>query len=240
MSALEFFTPAGQQVRTVTIDGAPWFVVADIAKVLGYRDAANGARVLREHHKGYSDVSTPSGVQTMLVTSEPGLNRLMLRSNASNAEAVQDWITDEVMPSIRKTGQFGSALPANFAEALELAAAEIRKSEALEARIIADAPKVEAFDALMDSDGNYSMEAVAKMLGIGRTTFFRQMRAAGMIQTGKRLPYQRYAHHFDVVAQTWRDSEGTEHPTFTTKVLPSALPFIRSKLGLDVKAEVSA
>ena len=57
----------------------------------------------------------------MVVVNEAGLNRLIIRSNASNAEQVQDWLTDQVMPAIRRTGQYGSALPASFAEALDLA-----------------------------------------------------------------------------------------------------------------------
>ncbi|MGW4715538.1 BRO-N domain-containing protein [Nocardia sp. NPDC004260] len=105
MSAdLVLFVYEGAQVRSVLIDGEPWFVVSDAAKILGYRDASNAARLLRPHQQGYSEVSTPSGTQRMLVASEGGVNRLIMRSNASNAEAVQDWFTDEVLPTIRKTG----------------------------------------------------------------------------------------------------------------------------------------
>jgi prophage antirepressor-like protein len=109
VSALDIFTYSSQQVRTVTIDGDRRIVVADIARILGYRDAANAARSLREQHKGYSIVSTPSGEQNMLTTNAAGFNRLVLRSSASNAEAVQDWVTDEVLTSIAKTGSYSAA-----------------------------------------------------------------------------------------------------------------------------------
>lgn len=100
------FVYEGTPVRSVLINGEAWFVVADAAKILGYRDASNAARLLRPHQQGYSEVSTPSGTQRMLVANEGGVNRLIMRSNASNAETVQDWFTDEVMPAIRKTGSY--------------------------------------------------------------------------------------------------------------------------------------
>jgi prophage antirepressor-like protein len=96
----------GQPVRLVSIDGEPWWVLSDVAKVLGYRDSANAARVLRDKHKGTHQMSTPSGTQQMLVVSEPGLYRLMMRSERPNAERFQDWITDDVLPTIRKTGRY--------------------------------------------------------------------------------------------------------------------------------------
>jgi prophage antirepressor-like protein len=107
MSELIPFEFRGSSVRVVTIDGEPWFVVADLAAILGYRDAANAARLLRATQQGYSEVSTPGGRQQMLVTNESGLNRLILRSNRPEAEEIQEWIEDEVMPSIRKTGSYG-------------------------------------------------------------------------------------------------------------------------------------
>lgn len=92
------FSFKGQPVRSVTVDGLPWFVIADLAKILGYRDAANAARVLRDHQQGYSEVSTPGGPQQMRVCSEQGLYRLILRSNAKNADEVQDWVTAAPLP----------------------------------------------------------------------------------------------------------------------------------------------
>lgn len=231
MTALNIFTYSSQQVRTVVIDGEPWFVAADIASVLDLGNVRSSLALLDDDERGVHTMDTLGGVQSVTVINEPGLYSLILRSRKAEAKTFKRWITHEVLPAIRKTGQFGSALPANFAEALELAAVKVRELEAAEARIAADAPKVEAFDRLMDSDGHYSFEAVAKMIGVGRNTLFRRLREAGVIPTGSRLPYQRYAHYFDVVAQTWRDSEGNDHPTFTTKVLPAGLPFILGKLG---------
>lgn len=93
-------------VRLVFIKGEPWWVLADVARVLGYRDATNAGRLLRDKHKGTHLVSTPGGDQPMTVINEAGLYRLMMRSDHPEAEAFQDWVTDEVLPSIRRTGTY--------------------------------------------------------------------------------------------------------------------------------------
>lgn len=102
------FSYQGHPIRVVELDGEPWFVASDLAKLLGYRDADAAVRTLRPHHRGYENVRTPGGVQRMVVVSEAGLNRLLIKSNASNADQVQDWITDDVLPSVRKTGAYVS------------------------------------------------------------------------------------------------------------------------------------
>jgi DNA-damage-inducible protein D len=91
-------------------------------------------------------------------------------------------------------------------------------------------PKAEAYDALMDTDGLYSMNAAAKAIGIGRNIMMRRLREVGVLQRGN-LPYQRYAHHFEVVLGTYTDRNEQRHPTSTTKVKPSGVEFIRRKLA---------
>lgn len=108
MNELTPFEFRGTPVRIVFVDGEPRWVVSDVAKILGYRDAANAARLLRAHQQGYSEVSTPSGTQRMMVCTEGGVNRLIMRSNAQNAEEIQDWFTDDVLTSIRRTGSYVS------------------------------------------------------------------------------------------------------------------------------------
>ncbi|RZU64894.1 BRO family protein [Microterricola gilva] len=232
MTGLDMFTYSGQQVRTVIIDGEPWFVAKDACDVVGISKYRDAVAQLDPDERVSVAVDTPGGMQMMAAVNEPGLFALMLISRSPIVRDFQRWVRHEVLPTINRTGQFGSALPTDFAEALELAAAEVRQRVALEAQIAIDAPKVEAYETLMDADGAYSMDAAAKILGIGRTTLFTRLRAEGIIQAGQRTPYQRYAHHFNVTASTYTDSEDVSHTTFTSKVRPSGLDFIAKKLGL--------
>lgn len=233
MSALDVFTYADQQIRSVVIDGEGWFVAADVARVLGYRMASDMTRRLDSDEKGTHSVRTPGGEQEVTVISEAGLYVAILGSQIDGAREFKRWVTREVLPAIRRTGQYGSAvaLPASFAEALELAAAQAREIEAQEAELVAARPKVEAYDAFMDADGYYSMEAAAKILGVGRTTFFRQLRDLGIIQRVGRLPYQRYVHHFVVTASTYTTPDGVEHTSYTPRVRPAGLDYLRRRLA---------
>jgi prophage antirepressor-like protein len=95
-----------QAVRIVKVRGEPWWVLSDVARVLGYKDATHASRSLRDRHKGPHLVETLGGRQQMAIVSEAGLYRLMMRSERPEAERFQDWVTDEVLPSIRRTGTY--------------------------------------------------------------------------------------------------------------------------------------
>lgn len=236
---LNIFNYQDTPVRTAELNGEPAIVLSDIAKVLGYRDASNASRILRDHHKGYSEVSTPSGDQRMLVVTEKGFNRLVIRSNAANAEEVQDWITDDVMPTIRKTGSFGEVAPSGE-RLLALAVVEAQQMlEQKDEQIAELAPKADAYAAFIDADGTYSIGAVAKMVGLSQNKMFDLLRNVGvLIAKGamRNTPYQKYMHHFAVKAYDFERSDGTRSTSYTTRVQPSGVDFIRRKLGIDGKA----
>lgn len=160
--------------------------------------------------------------------------RLIVNSKLPAADKFERWVFEDVLPTIRRTGQFGSQLPQNFAEALELAAVKVRELEAAEQKIALDAPKVAAYDALMDADGFYTMEATAKLGGIGRTTLFNRLRESGVIQSGSRMPYQRYAHWFKITTSTWTDGDGMAHITNTPRVRPEFLTKVLDKAGVEL------
>ena len=90
-----------------TDDGLSFVAVAkDVADVLGYATAKDFLRQVPDSHKGRQKVPTPSGEQEMLVVDEAGLYRGVLRSNKPEAEPFMEWITAEVLPSIRRTGGY--------------------------------------------------------------------------------------------------------------------------------------
>lgn len=112
------------EIRTVTIDGEPWFVGKDVCKSLGYSDVKSGTRKnVDEDDKRVCPVGTPSGTQQTTVINESGLYSLIFGSKLENAKKFKKWVTSEVLPTIRKTGQYGQAqlqLPQTTMELLEL------------------------------------------------------------------------------------------------------------------------
>lgn len=223
-----------QTIRTTVIDGEPWFAAHDVCNVLGYLNSRDAVRRhVPAQLAGVSRFPTPlssSGFADLVVINEAGLYRLIMRSNAPRAAAFQAWVTEEVLPAIRRTGRYEvtPALPKSYAEALRELAATVEQRDAAEAKVVEQAPKVEAFETYLDADNAISMGACANQLQIGRNTMMRRLREAGVLQRDNR-PYQRYAHHFKVVGQTYEASNETR-ATHTTYVKPSGVELIRRTL----------
>lgn len=130
-----------------------------------------------------------------------------------------------------KTREAEVSKPIHEMDELEVAekyVTALRAKRALELQVAEQAPKVEAFDTYMDADNALPMGAVANQLGIGRNTMMRKLRELGVLQKGNR-PYQQYAHHFKVVAQTYEAQDETR-ATHTTYVKPSGVELIRRVL----------
>lgn len=92
-------------VRTLVIDGEVWFVASDVAKALGYKDATNA---IKQHCKGVAKhhILTKGGTQDMNCIKESDLYRLITKSKLDSAMVFSDWVFEEVLPSIRKTGSY--------------------------------------------------------------------------------------------------------------------------------------
>lgn len=104
-------TPA-KAVRVVTIEGDPWFVAADVCKALnihldasGYVNTTNALRKLGPKEVTIHQMKGQRGLSVKLV-SESGLYKLIMRSDKPEAKQFQNWVTQQVLPSIRKTGAY--------------------------------------------------------------------------------------------------------------------------------------
>lgn len=120
MNNLQTFTSAVfGSVRIINKDGQPWFVGKDVAMALGY---SNTRDALAKHVKGThkADVAIYDGSQNRnhTIIDEAGLYSLVMKAKTDKAEAFQEWVTSEVLPSIRKTGKYEApqAVPVNDEE----------------------------------------------------------------------------------------------------------------------------
>lgn len=194
----------GSQVRALADGDEVMFVASDIAKLLGYRDAANLARNLDHDERGIHEVSTPSGTQNMTVLTESGLYRAILNREIAyvkepDAQAFvkrfQRWVTHEVLPSIRRTGGYIPTSESDsdediMAKAVLVAQKTIeRKNQQLQAKdehIKALEPKARFADAVAASDGTCLIGELAKMLrqnglDIGQDRLFEILRQDGYL-----------------------------------------------------------
>lgn len=107
-----FNNPDFGTVRTVVINGEPWFVGKDVAAALGYKDTAKAIKAhVDTDDRGVGEMPTPFGEQDMTIINESGLYSLIFGSKLNSARRFKHWVTSEVLPSIRKTGAYGQQRP---------------------------------------------------------------------------------------------------------------------------------
>ncbi len=111
MNDIQVFDFEDNAVRVVDIDGEPWFVAADVARVLEYRTASDAIRYLDDDEADTlkQRIRSENGVEQerqMLIINESGLYNLIFRSRKPEAKKFRKWVTAEVLPSIRKTGMY--------------------------------------------------------------------------------------------------------------------------------------
>nr|DAG80887.1 MAG TPA: repressor domain protein [Caudoviricetes sp.] len=120
MNSLQIFNSEEfGEIRTIEIDGKPYFVGTDVAKALGY---SNPRKAIIDHCKGVTkrDTPTSSGIQSMSYINEGDLYRLIMKSKLPSAEKFESWVMDEVLPTIRKTGSYQK--PMTLEEQLQIVA----------------------------------------------------------------------------------------------------------------------
>lgn len=198
-------------IRAMRGDGGePWFVASDIAKILGYRDAAQLVRLLDDDEKGTQILSTHGGEQKMTIVNESGFYRSIMQRRSSWVKdekkrefviAFQRWVTHDVLPSIRRNGGYMVARPDEtpeqlLARALKLADATLRERDS---RIAELEPKALFADAVAASDGTCLVGELAKMLRqngveVGQNRLFEVLRNDGFLGksgSNRNVPTQR-------------------------------------------------
>ena len=226
------------RIRTVAIEGEPWFVGKDVAERLGYKEPTKAAREkVDEEDRGVSKIDTPSGVQEMTIINESGLYSLVLSSKLPRAKAFKRWITSEVIPSIRKRGVYATPQTAEqmlkdpdvMIRALQELKAERQKRQQLEQKQKEDAPKVIFADAVAASQTSILVGDLAKLIcqngvQIGQTRLFSWMRANGFLMNRAGLSYNMPTQRameaglFEIKESTFVHSDGRIGIVKTPKV----------------------
>ena len=234
MNDLQQFT--NQQfgdIRALSIDGEPWFVGKDVALSLGYSNTKDAlARHVDPEDKGGSQITTPSGIQTMTIINESGLYSLVLSSKLPSAKAFKRWITHDVIPTIRKTGGYvndaDKFVDAYFPELNEaqksVLGIMLDESRRMGQQLKEQAPKELFADAVTASHTSILIGELAKLIKqngveIGQNRLFKWLRENGFLMRDN-MPTQ-YAMErglFVVTERTINNPDGSVRITRTTKV----------------------
>lgn len=248
MNQIQIFTnPTFGKVRTREENGRVLFCAKDVAEALGYVRTADA---ISAHCKGVCVLPTPTsgGVQQMKYIPESDVYRLVFSSKLPNAEAFTDWVTEEVLPTIRKTGGYVSDektfvdtyLPfaddgtkALFGQTL----AALRQANA---KIEQDKPKVLFADAVSASHTSILIGELAKLLRqngieIGQNRLFEWLRDSGYLIKRKgsdfNMPTQRAMEMglFEIKETAIAHSDGHTTISRTPKVTGKGQSFFVNK-----------
>lgn len=236
------FSYINDNVRVILIDGEPWFMAKDIADVLGYAKTYNMLKRLRRNciRKSKASIMEPLnnryGNNDLAFINEAGLYTAILGSQRPEAGMFQDWIVEDVLPSIRKTGKYSivaNELPQTYGELVLEYGKTLIDNEQKQHLLETQAPKVESYESLMSASGYISMADVAKIISetieytIGRNILFRILRYLKVLNR-ENLPYQVFVNkgYFKIVASN-PNNIGIKR---TTIVSPQGLEFIRDTI----------
>lgn len=202
------------QIRTMEIDGKPYFSATDVAKALGYAKPRNA---IKRHCRGalkrggVSKTTNQYGVTTsqtveMSFIPEGDIYRLIVHSKLPSAEKFERWVFDEVLPKIRQDGQY---INTNKSKVLQMRESLLYAKEMLDEKdkqIEELTPKALFADAVTASEDSIPVGDFAKVLkqngiDIGRTRLFEWLRTSGyLIKVGisQNIPTQ-YSMNLDLM-----------------------------------------
>lgn len=220
-------------VRTMEINGKPYFVGKDVADILGYQ---NGSRDINRHvdEDDREKVMIFDGNQdkVSIIINESGLYSLILSSKLPTAKKFKRWVTSDVLPAIRKTGSYSiQSKPDSYtiedpAARARRWAEEYEEKKALEAKIEEQKPLVEYAEHIQASKDVIDMKSMAKLaskngIKIGRNKLFSFLRDRKILDK-ENIPYANYMDKewFQVVESPYTFNNGDVKIIRTTLVSP--------------------
>ena len=230
MNKLQVFNFENHKVRSLLLNNEPWFVGKDVAEVLGYERADNAIRNhIDKEDKLMHQISASGQNRNMTIINESGLYSLVLSSKLPSAKKFKRWVTSEVLPALRKTGQYqvkelsGSELMAKaLIEAQNVLAAKDKVIEEMK-------PKALFADAVATSHTSILVGELAKILkqnGIemGQKRLFAWLREKGYLikrqGTDYNMPTQKAMDLglFEIKEGSYVNGSGVNITTKTPKV----------------------
>jgi prophage antirepressor-like protein len=251
MNELKIFeNPEFGSIRTLEINGEPWFVLADVCKVLEIARGTKVAERLEEDEVRQTSVIDSLGrEQKTYIINESGLYSVILRSDKPQAKPFRKWVTSEVLPTIRKHGAYMTAdtleaailNPDYLIQILTALKGEQEKRKALEAetavqkqQIAELQPKASYYDVVLNCKDLLSVTEIAKDYGKSGTWLNKKLHELGVqFKQGKIwLLYQKYAEkgYTSTKTHTYPADDGEVHTKVHTYWTQKGRLFIYEQL----------
>lgn len=232
---ISFDSPEFGKVRSLLLDGEPWFVASDVCRALDIRNSRDAFSRLEDDEKGVGLTDTPGGKQKVTIVNEPGLYSLIMGSRKPEARAFKHWITHEVIPSIRKHGAYMTDSlmdqvmqnPQMIYKMAEKLLTEHNRAEQLNKELQAAKPKAAYFDAFVHPGDCTNIRNTASELGIPQKEFVTWLLKKRVLYrdfNGQLLPYSTYLHRGCFIV---RDFVQNGHQGVQTLFTPRGKDFVR-------------
>ena len=234
------------EIRSITIDNEPYFVGKDIAEVLGY---TNSRKAIQDHvdiedkMDGVTICDSIGRNQSAVVINESGLYSLIMSSKMPTAKQFKRWVTNEVLPSIRKNGgyianQENISDDEYIARALVLAERKINEKEQIllqrEAEIREMKPKVNYYDQILQNKSTVTISSIAQDYGMSGMTMNQLLHELGIQykESQQWYLYGPYKGQGYVKGKThkYEHSDGTPGYSINTEWTQKGRKFIYDKL----------
>lgn len=192
------------KVRILEIENEPYFVAKDVAEILGYSDTNQAIRMhVDEEDKLTRDFNGSGQNRQMYIINESGLYSLILKSKLPQARQFKRWVTNEVLPTIRKHGLYATDELLNNPDFLIDALTKLKeereknlKLQAINSKLEVEneimQPKAEYFDELVSRNLLTNFRDTAKMLQVKESVFIKFLLNKKYIyrdKKGKLVPY---------------------------------------------------
>lgn len=235
------------QVRTMEINGEPWFVGKDVAAALGYSNSSKAVSVHVDNedkqfvmidiaHSHFGNM--PIGQSKTAIINESGVYALIFGSKLPNAKKFKHWVTSEVLPTIRKTGTYSIAqhkpdsyMIENPADRARRWAEEYEEKLALECKIAEQQPKVEYHDAVLNKSGLMTTTAIAKDLGFKSAKQLNDLLKKDKVIYKKSDTYYLYADYEYLITEGYCDykSYKTENSSLSLQWTEKGRKWLRDR-----------
>lgn len=241
------------EIRTSVVNSEPMFCLSDICKSLGLSQPSKVKERLNEKGVRTIPTLTSGGEQNLLYINEPNLYKAIFQSRKESAERFTEWVTSDVLPSIRKNGGYiaGQETLSDdelLSKALLVAHNKIAERDKIieqkQARIEQMKPKAIFADAVATSRTSILIGDLAKLIcqngyQIGQKRLFEWLRNNGYLcksGSSRNMPMQRYVEQglFEVKESNVQNPDGSVRITRTTKITGKGqLYFVNKFLGRE-------
>ncbi|ROR39070.1 BRO family protein [Caminibacter pacificus] len=234
--------------------GEPWFVAKDVATILGYKRPADAIRQLVDKEdKGVGKIPTPGGMQEMTIINESGFYALVFNSKLPQAKKFKRWVTNEVLPAIRKHGLYATDEviektlnnPDFMIEILQKFKEEKQKRIELQQELQQNLPYIVFAKQVETSKTSIKIREWAKIISkrgytIGQNRLFKWLRDNGYLMINNE-PYQAYIDrgYFEVKTKAIHTPTG-EKQVKTTYVTSKGQVALTEKIIEYLKAKKAA